>query len=74
VVVEKMDISEGSNKGDNFACVMKAVTAHAKVKGEGVAKPYHFMAKCMPMNPVREKGLREVSGGGRGKERERERK
>jgi hypothetical protein len=55
------EVSMGAEKGDNFACVMKAVTAMAKVNGkEGT---YHFMVKCTPLNEFRAQFLKEVSVG-----------
>ena len=50
--------SDGSKKGDNFACVMKLVTVNAEVEGE--KKALEYMAKCFPMNEARTKWLVEV--------------
>jgi hypothetical protein len=58
VKIVKFELTAGSNKGDNFMCVMKAVSIEAKVSGK--SKQFNLMAKCMPMNPIREKQLREV--------------
>ncbi len=58
IEVLDFEVSAGSNKGDNFACVMKAVTVKAKVDGE--EKEFKFMTKAIPLHPMREKGIREV--------------
>ncbi len=47
--------------GDNYACVMKAVTAVADVEGRPPAHTYHYMAKCLPMSEHWTKFLKEVS-------------
>ena len=49
----------GSNKGDNFACEMKAVAVTAKVDGE--TKNISYMAKCFPLSDARVKFLKDVS-------------
>ncbi len=54
-------LSGGSNKGDNYACEMKAVSAVADVKGREDGETYQFMAKCFPMNAARVKFLKQVS-------------
>ncbi len=52
----------GSNAGDNYACVMKAVTAVADVEGRPPGHAYHHMAKCFPTSKEWSKFLSEVSG------------
>jgi hypothetical protein len=58
IQLEGFDVSEGSKKGDNFACVMKAVEAQARVD-KGELQTFHFMAKGTPMNPMRAKWIHE---------------
>ena len=43
-------ITGGSNPGDNYVCVMKALSVVADVKGCDKGKRYEYMAKCIPMN------------------------
>ncbi len=58
IKVESFEVSAGSKVGDNFACVMLAVEAKARVDG-GPERTFPFMAKVTPMNPMREKWLKE---------------
>ena len=58
VVVKDFKVSEGSNRGDNYACEMKAIDVEATVKGEDVER--HYMAKCYPMAEFRVTGLKEA--------------
>lgn len=51
------EVGEGSKKGDNFACVVKAIIAKASIDG-GESRDFHFIAKCMPMNPMRQEWLK----------------
>ncbi len=59
IEISSFDVSEGSAKGENFVCVMKAVSLRAMVNGK--EDEYHFMVKCYPMNELRVKFLTEVS-------------
>ena len=52
------DVTEGSNKGDNFACEMKAVKAKVNVDGEEHVED--LMTKAFPFNEFRIKWLVEV--------------
>jgi hypothetical protein len=52
--------SAGSNKGDNFTCIVVAVKVKAKV-GEKLHEELNYMAKVMPMNEYRASWLNEVS-------------
>lgn len=59
VTIKSFDVTGGSNKGDNFACEMKAVTVESNIRGK--SQRDSFMAKCFPMNEARCKWLRQVS-------------
>ena len=58
VNIERFQVSQGSNKGDNFLCVMKAVEVEAIV--EEKKRKLFYMAKCIPINAFRAKFLLEV--------------
>ncbi len=60
VALVRCVIKDGSKKGENFGSEIKTVTVEATVK-KSEKHTVSFMAKCMPMNKVREKGLRDVS-------------
>ncbi len=47
--------------GDNYVCVMRAVTVVADVEGRPPGHAYHHMAKCFPMSQHWTKFLKEVS-------------
>jgi hypothetical protein len=51
--------SAGSNKGDNFTCVIIAVKVKAKVFGKSYDE-LEYMAKVMPVNEYRAMWLEEV--------------
>jgi hypothetical protein len=59
VVIESISKAEGSNKGENFTCVLFAVEIKAKVKGH--SETFHYMVKCLPSNEFRAKMLTDVS-------------
>ena len=52
--------SAGSNKGDNFTCVIIAVKVNAKVLGKSY-NGLEYMAKVMPVNEYRTMWLEEVN-------------
>ena len=61
--VEEVDIKDfsskaGSNKGENFTCLIYAVEVDAVVKGK--AEKFHFIAKCLPGNAFRAQWINEV--------------
>ena len=58
VKVTGFEVTEGSKKGDNFACEMKAVKVKAVVDGE--EKVEDLMTKAFPFNEWRIKWLQEV--------------
>lgn len=58
VSIEKFTLAAGSNKGDNFTCVLKAVDVDAKVKGE--ARNFKYMIKCVPVSEYRAHILEEL--------------
>ncbi len=51
--------SAGSNKGDNFTCVIIAVKVKAKLLGKSYDE-LEYMAKVMPVNEYRAMWLEEV--------------
>ena len=61
VKVEEISKSQGSNKGENFTCVLFALDIKASVSGN---KPetFQYMAKCLPANEFRAKFLQEING------------
>ena len=59
VEIKKFDISGGSNKGDNFACDMKAIKVESEIMGKSYTD--QFMGKCFPMNECKVKILKAVS-------------
>jgi hypothetical protein len=58
IKIKSFEVSGGSNKGDNFACVMKAVDFVAVVKGK--EQKHRYLVKSIPMNEFRAKWLNEV--------------
>lgn len=60
VVVQDFSMAEGSNLGENFTCVMKAVEVSAKVKG--VKKTLNYMVKCVPAMEYRAQFLEAMNG------------
>ena len=58
VTVLTFETSGGSNKGENFTCVMIAIEVKALVDGQ--EKCFHYMAKCLPANAFRAKFITEV--------------
>ena len=61
VKVQTISKSTGSNKGENFTCVLFALQVEATLlKEEEQAKTFHYMAKCLPANEHRAKFLTEV--------------
>lgn len=58
VTVKSFERSGGSNKGENFTCVMIAIEVTALVDGQ--EKCFHYMAKCLPANAFRAKFITEV--------------
>ena len=50
----------GSNKGDNYACELKAIEVLADVKGKEGEQKFNYMAKCFPMNEARVSMLKKV--------------
>jgi hypothetical protein len=59
VVIEEFSTSGGSNKGENFTCVLVAVDIKASVKGQ--SETFNYMIKCLPSSELRAKRLTEVS-------------
>ena len=59
VKLTSFEVSGGSEKGDNFSCVMKKVKMVADVKGQPRGQTYNYLAKCFPMNEWRIKWLKE---------------
>jgi hypothetical protein len=58
IVIEDISKTEGSNKGENFTCVLFAVEIKAKIKDQ--SETLNYMIKCMPSNPFRAKFLTDV--------------
>ena len=58
VKVKLFETSGGSNKGENFTCVIIAIEVTALVDYQ--EKCFHYMAKCLPANAFRAKFITEV--------------
>ena len=48
----------GSNKGENFTCIIYALDIKAIVKGR--EESFYYIAKCLPANAFRSQWLKEV--------------
>ena len=59
VTIINYECSAGSNKGDNFTCVVIAVKVKAKV-GDKLHEELSYMVKVMPNNEYRASWLNEV--------------
>ena len=71
VKVQEISKSHGSNKGENFTCVLFALDIKAIVNVSEARttqqqqqlekmETFHYMAKCLPASPHRTKFLNEV--------------
>lgn len=61
VLVVNYATSPGSNRGENFICVLFAVEVQAKIKGRrDDVETLHFMVKCLPVSEGRVKFANEV--------------
>ena len=60
ITIESFRISEGSNKGDNYVCIMKAIEVNAKLAGEKESRKFNYMAKCAPINALETQFFTEV--------------
>ncbi len=60
IKINDFKLSEGSNKGDNYACVMKSVKVRFQVE-DGQEKEAMYMVKCMPEEGNMSKRIRDVS-------------
>lgn len=60
IKVNDFKLSDGSNKGDNYACVMKSVKVSFEVNDDQ-KKEVTFMVKCMPEEGNMSKRIRDVS-------------
>ena len=58
VTIKDFSINAGSNKGENFTCVIYAVDIDATIKGK--PETFHYIAKCLPANEFRAEWLNEV--------------
>jgi hypothetical protein len=58
VEIKDFHVSDGIKKGENFSCIMKAVTVNSVIRG--MENKSEFMTKVMPMNQWRQKWLQEV--------------
>ena len=59
IKVNDFKLSDGSNKGDNYACIMKSVEVSFEVNDH--KKEVTFMVKCMPEEGNMSKRIRDVS-------------
>ena len=59
VQIKSFEVTGGSNKGDNFACEMKAIKVDSVILGKAYSDC--LMGKCFPMNENRVKMLKDVS-------------
>lgn len=60
VEVEAIDIAGGSQAGENYLSVLKAVDAKAKVRG-GSSQLFHYMIKTFPMSQTQIHLVKEVT-------------
>jgi hypothetical protein len=56
--IRSFEVSGGSDRSDNFACVMKTVDFVAVVKGK--EQGHNYLVKSVPVNEFRAKWLNEV--------------
>lgn len=60
VEIESFELSDGSNPGENFACVLKSVRVRCRIGDQGEWAEKCYMAKLFPLSQGQETWLREV--------------